>query len=60
LISDPQQRETYEERTALQWGSQNSPAAINYVQSSPTIPADRKPALIQQIQNHQFAAPAEK
>jgi hypothetical protein len=60
LISDPQLKQAAEERSILQWGSQNSAAAINYVQSSPTIPPNRKPALIQQIQNNQLSASSGK
>jgi hypothetical protein len=51
LISDPAQRTDYEEKIALRWGGRDRAGALDYVQKSPTIPPDRKPALVQQILN---------
>jgi hypothetical protein len=49
LISDPATRAATAEKVAVRWAAQDHAAAINFVQTSATIPADRKPALVQQI-----------
>jgi hypothetical protein len=59
LISDPVTRAATAEKVAVRWGAQDHTAAINFVQSSATIPADRKPALVQQILNTPIAPPDE-
>ena len=50
LITDPQQREVYQEKTVVRWANQDPEAALLYVQQSTAIPSDRKAALIQQLQ----------
>jgi hypothetical protein len=50
LISDPPTRAATEERIALRWGVRDRDAAVAYVWKSSTIPAERKPTLVEQIQ----------
>jgi hypothetical protein len=54
LIGDPARRVANEEKIALRWGRQDRNAAIDYIWKSPTISAERKPTLVQQIQNGDF------
>jgi hypothetical protein len=55
LISDPATRAATAEKVAVRWGAQDHTAAIDFVQNSATIPAERKAALVQQILNTPIA-----
>lgn len=56
LISDPAQHDAVEERIAIRWAVQDRTAAEAYVWKSPTIPAERKGALVQEIRTVQEVA----
>ncbi|HUR59240.1 MAG TPA: hypothetical protein VM029_16100 [Opitutaceae bacterium] len=57
LISDPAKRVDYHATIALRWAEQDARAALEFVAQSRVIPADRKPALVQQIQLSRVAPP---
>jgi hypothetical protein len=50
LIGDPQQRQAYTEREALRWGRRDPAAAVEYVQTTPTLSPEQKAQLVQKIQ----------
>jgi hypothetical protein len=56
LISDAGKRVDYHEKLALRWSEQDALAAIDFVAKSTVIPPERKPALVQKIQNSPLAA----
>jgi hypothetical protein len=49
LISDPAIKQSYEERIVLRWGSRDRLAAIDFIQKSPAIPAERKQMLADRV-----------
>jgi hypothetical protein len=50
LISDPTEREASEESVLKRWASSDRAAATDYVNKSPTLTADQKQALLQELQ----------
>lgn len=56
FLSDAAKRQTYEEKTIMQWARQDPAAAMTYVRQSSIIPEDRKAGLIEQLSSSAPAA----